>query len=377
MLDLSRIEAGKERWRDGIVNPVDAVRRAADSAQGLFPGKPGVELRVTCPEVMPDLRMDSDRLQQVLINLLSNAAKFTEHGTVTLSTEVGEPGEVLFTVADTGSGIAPEYLDCIFDKFQQACAGNVLQDKPQGTGLGLAICRQIVEHYRGTIRAESRLGRGSLLTVSLPEAGSEARPCVLIADADETTSHYLSILLEKDGCDVLLAGKGPEALELAARHLPDLVVLDPRLPGMSNEGIVRQMRAEHELAGMPILLVSVPEALQGSGANLCLAKPLDSECFLDAVHVLLHGALLNRDVLVHSDCWRHVRALCPAQSGPYSEAGLRAEMAGGFSGAVLVPDRFFEDGEFVRLCRRNGVRIMALPNEAPPVAGLATVEPVA
>jgi signal transduction histidine kinase len=125
-----------------------------------------VALRLELPESLPAIRMDPDRLLQVLTNLLSNAAKFTSRGTVTLAGEAVDIG-VRLRVADTGPGIDAKDLGRIFEKFYQV-QSDTLAHTAKGSGMGLAICRQIVEHYGGRIWAESTPGRGSVFTLELP-----------------------------------------------------------------------------------------------------------------------------------------------------------------------------------------------------------------
>lgn len=167
-LDLSKIESGKAEWRDMDVDVSAIIDQAARAVSGDFANKPGVSLEITAAGNLPTLRVDPDRLSQVLINLLSNAIKFTEFGRVEVRALVPADGRLHLEVSDTGSGIPVDSLENIFDKFQQAGAGDTTSGKPKGTGLGLAICKHIVEHYGGTIRADSILGKGSLFLVDLP-----------------------------------------------------------------------------------------------------------------------------------------------------------------------------------------------------------------
>ncbi len=166
-LDLSRLEEGRATWQDQPVDLAVLVAEAAASVQGIFLENPAVELRVEAAADLPRLRLDPDRLLQVLVNLLSNAVKFTRAGTVTLGA-TATPESVRVSVAATGMGIPPAALKRVFDKFYQVGADTLVAEK--GTGLGLAICRQIVEHYGGAIWAESEIGAGSTFVFELPLA---------------------------------------------------------------------------------------------------------------------------------------------------------------------------------------------------------------
>ncbi len=151
VLDLSRIESGKELWRFTEVDLAGAINVAVEAANGLFSGNPEVKLVIRRFDMVPLVHADPDRLHQVLINLLSNAVKFTEVGEVAVDLYVDERERAHICVQDTGRGIESKFLEDIFDKFHQVQQGDTLTQKPSGTGLGLAICRQIVEHYGGTI----------------------------------------------------------------------------------------------------------------------------------------------------------------------------------------------------------------------------------
>lgn len=172
-LDLSRIESGRQEWRDREVRLDEIIRDAVNAVRGQFEGKPEVELRALSPEEPLSLYIDPDRLQQVLVNLLHNAAKFTEKGSVTIFGKACPPDCVRISVSDTGMGIPEAELGKIFDKFHKVEGG--AGQKTPGTGLGLAICREVVKHYQGVIRVESTLGQGSEFIVELPLSPPEGR----------------------------------------------------------------------------------------------------------------------------------------------------------------------------------------------------------
>lgn len=164
VLDLSRLEAGKVAWQmepNDIAGIVDASLNATSP---LFEQK-GLEVRRHLEQQLPPLCCDKDRIVQVCINLLANAAKFTPNGSVLCSVQ-RHGNTIRIAVADTGPGIPPRDLENIFDKFKQS--GDTLTAKPKGSGLGLSICRQIVSHHGGDIQVRSTLGQGSTFIVSLP-----------------------------------------------------------------------------------------------------------------------------------------------------------------------------------------------------------------
>ncbi|MFZ5776225.1 MAG: sensor histidine kinase [Thermodesulfobacteriota bacterium] len=169
LLDFAKIESGRMTWQEEEIDVAALLGHAMSLAQGDFVTRPNVALRLEVPPELPVITGDRDRLVQVLVNLLNNAAKFTQQGEVVLAASMSpEQNALLVQVRDSGSGIPPDDLDKIFDQFHQASNRDTLTDKPKGTGLGLAICRQIVEHHGGRIWAESRPGAGSILSFTLP-----------------------------------------------------------------------------------------------------------------------------------------------------------------------------------------------------------------
>ncbi|EGB16384.1 multi-sensor signal transduction histidine kinase [Pseudodesulfovibrio mercurii] len=175
-LDINRIESGKACWNDDTLNPTRVIREAVASASGGFNASRSVELVTVLPETVRRIKADPDKIKQVLINLLNNAYKFTRQGRVTVA--LLEHAESLtVSVVDTGSGIPEDELNYIFEKFHKSRLGDTVRNEAQGTGLGLAICKEIVEHYGGTIRVQSTLGRGSVFTFTLPTVPADDNTC--------------------------------------------------------------------------------------------------------------------------------------------------------------------------------------------------------
>jgi signal transduction histidine kinase len=166
VLDMAKIEAGEIDWNIEPVDLGEIVHEATATTAQVFKDK-GIALEVLIPETVPPVRGDHDRLTQVAMNLLSNAAKFTpgRSGRVVVSVEHVDEG-VRVAVSDNGPGIAPKDAEIVFDKFRQV--GNTMTDKPQGTGLGLAICKRIVEHLGGRIWVETSLGHGATFAFVIP-----------------------------------------------------------------------------------------------------------------------------------------------------------------------------------------------------------------
>ena len=171
-LDLAKIEAGRMDWREEPVDLGEVIGRATAS---LLDADDGPQVVVIVADDLPTVLGDRDRLIQVVINLISNAVKFTPTGTITVTADPYPEG-VVVGVADTGVGIAPEDHGKVFEQFGQA--GDTLTDKPRGTGLGLPICREIVEHHGGRLWLDSAVGAGSMFrfTIPTPISGDPAPP---------------------------------------------------------------------------------------------------------------------------------------------------------------------------------------------------------
>ncbi len=172
--DLHRIQSGRMRWHDQDVFVPDAVTEAVRQVQPLYDAKPEVRLKTEVTDALPPLRMDMDRLVQVLVNLLSNGVRFTPSGCVTLAADLVDD-TIRIQVQDTGVGIAAENLEAVFQPFHQPSSqpSSASQDAsrmtiPRETGLGLALCGGIIEHYQGRIWAESVPDGGSAFIVTLP-----------------------------------------------------------------------------------------------------------------------------------------------------------------------------------------------------------------
>jgi CheY-like chemotaxis protein len=256
------------------------------------------------------VRTDEKRLRQILVNLLSNAVKYTPSGSVTLT--VRYQGLIAdFDIADTGIGIAPEDLTCIFEPFNRGSSGQALTQS--GTGLGLAITRMLAQVMGGDVSVESTVGTGSVfrLRVMLPEASGVVPATVpqgrvtgyagphrtlLLVDDDPAQLHALRGLLQPLGFKVYTASSGAEGLDLAKRCSPDLVLLDIQLGDLTGWDVVRQLRALH-VAGklrpdgdtMKIVMVSANAhefaggADRNAGHDGFVPKPVQFDALLDAI----------------------------------------------------------------------------------------------
>ncbi|MFW5837173.1 MAG: ATP-binding protein [Desulfovibrionaceae bacterium] len=175
-LDLSKIESGRMEWRFDQIRVEALLDQAMNSVRGEYEKKPSIRLLLDVDPDLPPLKADPDRMQQVLVNLLNNAAKFTEQGHVAVRAG-RHNGSVRFRVEDTGAGIPEEELDRVFDKFHQVDRSDTRSSKHGGAGLGLAICREIVLRHGGRIWAESHPGQGSAFIFDIPTTeGGDQKP---------------------------------------------------------------------------------------------------------------------------------------------------------------------------------------------------------
>ncbi|MDK2956197.1 MAG: hypothetical protein PWQ57_1693 [Desulfovibrionales bacterium] len=352
-LDLTRIESGRVEWSDRDLCLDEILRQTVNSVGGLFAQKPQIRLVADIPDDLPRLYADPDRLEQVFINLLNNAAKFTHQGSVTITArEVGN--DVYISVADTGEGIPQEELDKIFDKFHQVRMPDTREQKPPGTGLGLAICKQIATHYGGDIQVESRLGRGSVFTVTLPafrqnqaalqdatEFLDGEGPLILVVDDEPAIRTFLSQFLHEAGYRVFTAPDGPSALEKARRLRPDLVTLDIMMPGMSGREVISRMRRDPELAHAPILVITMLREFQSNDVEAALAKPIDEALLLDTVHSLLNRRSASRPAIAMTrngpEDLSPYMALAQGEILHCREEEMWRRIKAGFEGAVILP----------------------------------------
>ena len=308
ILDLSKVEAGRfELDRstfalgDAITESVAAMRPLAD--------RKGQTVDLSIPEGLA-LVADRGRFRQILYNLLSNAVKYTPDGG-SIRVDVAELADTVeLSVTDTGIGIDPDNVERVFEEFWQAGESG----HTNGTGLGLAVTRRLVEAHGGSIRVESARGTGSRFTVSLPHAATmtQAEPAVrsadtterrrtetlgragdvLIVEDDPSAVRLLRAYLEPHGFAIRVATSGPEALQMAKQHRPGAILLDVILPGIDGWEVMRQLKADPELADVPVIFESaVDERTVGMalGAVDYILKPIDRQVLLRSIGRILAG----------------------------------------------------------------------------------------
>ncbi len=295
VLDLNRIETGNVIWNDVELSPNEIIAQSLRAVDVYFLDRPDVKLITDFIEDLPCVVADRDKLEQVLINLLDNASKFTRKGFIAVRARITHDGYLIVMVEDSGEGIPPKDLDKVFENFHQV-KGDTLHNKPRGTGLGLAICRQIIQHYGGRIWVESQLGRGSTFNFTLPLAapgqpGSSHPPCcphsqggglALVADHDYTTSLELSELISDCGFSVVNVYDCSAALEKARLFLPDCILLETLLLDMADTDIIKAFRTDPELKDIPIIFLS-PSAAMSINNFITLQKPVTADQLKEAL----------------------------------------------------------------------------------------------
>ncbi len=387
-LDLAKIESGRMAWHDRPMALDRVVERAVRATRSFFAERPAVELVLDLEPDLPQVLADPDRLEQVMINLLSNAAKFTAAGAVTVRGRALPGGLVRMEVADTGVGIDWKDLTRVFDKFHQARGADTMAEKPKGTGLGLAICREIVEHYGGRIWAEARPKQGSTFIFQLPTVPGERpaacpilagealedadRPLILVVDDDPGVCSFLLQFLEGEGYRAAAVTDGEAALDAARRLAPDLITMDLLMPSMDGRAVMNVLRGDPVLKHVPILVISaIPEGDPGWG-DASLPKPIDEEKLLEAVHALLTRRYSKRLVTVLLRIFPDQReaffALSGGEISRVTEEQLKSAAACGFAGTLVVPAWAARREDIRQALDRPGLHVLVLPEEGQPAS---------
>ena len=309
VLDLSKIEAGKlEIYLEDVQLPdlVEEVRVIVDP----LAAKSSNRLEINCPGDIGNLHTDRTKLKQSLLNLLSNASKFTSNGTVALDVEreTRGPGSlVTFIIRDSGIGMTQEQIARLFEAFAQADASTT--KRYGGTGLGLAITRSFCEILGGTVTVASEPGKGSTFRITLPDRRARRpaetksapvsdapepgnAPLIMVVDDDTSARGILTAVLRKEGLRVAEAGSGEVALELARKIRPDAITLDIMMPRMDGWSVLTALKSDPELAGIPVIVVTITTdrgVALSLGAADFMTKPIERNRLVSVLNTLLHG----------------------------------------------------------------------------------------
>ncbi len=310
ILDLSKIEAGKMTLYLETFDVASLVRDAVVLVQPLVE-KNGNLLRVECPADIGTMHADLTKVRQTLFNLLSNASKFTEHGTIFLTVKreaVGGAPWITMSVEDTGIGMTPAQIGKLFTAFTQADASTTR--RYGGTGLGLAISRHFCQMMGGDISVESELGRGSTFTVrlpvyvedpidtpaALPQSGRrnspDGRPTVLVIDDDATVHDLMTRFLAPDGYHIVGASSGEEGIRLARELHPTAITLDVLMPGEDGWSVLSALKSDPDLANIPVIMITIMDERPmgyALGAAEYLSKPIDRDRLVSVLARLVRG----------------------------------------------------------------------------------------
>jgi PAS domain S-box-containing protein len=325
ILDLSKIEAGKLRLEYEPVNLHFMVR----DVERIFAQKiqeQGIAFRCNIPEDMPEtILIDDVRLRQILFNLVGNAVKFTDHGKVELSiskqnvTADNKKMDLIITLQDSGIGIPLEQQQIIFEAFNQQVGQSI--KKYGGTGLGLTITKRLVEMMKGNITLTSKPGVGSTFQVIFADVETTnekavarierdfdpfsivfKKATVLICDDNDCDRKVIVDLLENYPLTLIEAVSGKDAIAKAHQHLPDLIMMDYRMPDINGYDAVMQLKKEKQTASIPVIVFSAsPKAIynEGDANNIFddfLLKPLNLKLLLESIKKFLPYATLVKAV---------------------------------------------------------------------------------
>jgi PAS domain S-box-containing protein len=296
VLDISKIEAGK---MDLYLETFNVKKLVDDVVAIIHPLviKNSNRFQLVGSEDMGSMRADVTKVRQSLFNLLSNACKFTEHGTITLEVK-REGGRILFIVTDTGIGITPEQIERLFEAFTQADAS--MTRRFGGTGLGLVISRRFCRMMGGDIQVESELGKGTTFTITLPAnvvdpkdpvlvnepvEASYPQPLpgasvVLVIDDDPRVQDLMRRSLAREGFRVEAASNGEEGLRMARQLRPEAITLDVMMPGMDGWAVLAALKKDPQLADIPVVMLTIVDDQNvgyGLGAAEYLTKPVDRD----------------------------------------------------------------------------------------------------
>lgn len=327
VLDIAKMEAGKIDWKKENINIEKIIERSFAATSALLSNK-GLELIKDIELEIPQIIGDKNRLIQVLINLISNAIKFTDEGSITCRAKVIN-NEIVVSIIDTGYGIEIEEQNKVFDKFKQV--GETLTDKPQGTGLGLPICKEIIEHHGGNIWVESKLNEGSNFSFSLPintvsktyegdeivnldnfvkqlqehstNNGniSEVQKTILVVDDDANIRELLRQSLQRQNYAVKEAKNGLDAINQIKTQKPDLIILDVMMPQINGFDTAAVIKNDPITMDIPIIMLSIFEDKQRGyklGIDRYMTKPIDSDKLINEIGLLLSQNTSSKKVLV-------------------------------------------------------------------------------
>lgn len=343
VLDIAKMEAGKIDWNMYPLSITEVIERSVAATACLFDNTNVTFIKDIEPN-LPEVSGDKDRLIQVIINLISNAVKFTSKGSITCQARRNH-SEIVLSIIDTGMGIASVDQPQVFEKFKQV--GDTLTDKPKGTGLGLPICKQIVEHHGGQIWVESELKKGSTFSFTIPihteipvqvnmmnidtlvkqlqgtittrtsSIDNSPNKTVLVVDNEALIRQLLRQELESRGYQVREAQNGLEAIALVKQERPDLITLDVMMPEMNGFDVAAVLKNDPSTMDIPIIILSIIEDKERGyrlGIDKYITKPFESEQLLQEVDSLIAQGSSKKKILVLDENISTVKTLADVLS---------------------------------------------------------------
>jgi signal transduction histidine kinase/DNA-binding response OmpR family regulator/HAMP domain-containing protein len=321
VLDLSKIEAGKLELNPETVNVPRLLDEVAGTARSLAEQNKN-NLSVVCPSDTAPLYVDALRLRQVLLNLLSNACKFTKNGDVllrALPTIADGRTWMDFVVADSGIGMTPDQMDKLFEEFSQG--DQATARRYGGTGLGLAITRRLCRMMDGDVTVTSEAGKGSTFVVRLPVGAApvpdapasatdvDEQPqaigdCVLVIDDDVTARELIANHLRDEGFSVVTANSGRDGLKRAEELHPIAITLDVLMPDLDGWTVLAALRGNPELADIPVVMATITDQHRKGmalGAAGYLTKPIDRNQLIALLRPFQARVRRTRVLLVEDD----------------------------------------------------------------------------
>lgn len=311
ILDLARIEAGKMELNFEEVHLSEMVHSVFSTAKGLVKEKP-IKLIEQVPPDMPTIRGDTMRVRQVLLNLISNASKFTDEGSITVETKVQKAPngklEALVNVIDTGPGITPEGQEKLFKAFSQV-DGSATR-KSGGSGLGLSICANLVQLHGGRIGVSSVEGKGSTFWFTVPlfkqpeEEIPEGKKVVLAIDDDPQVISLYERYLSPQGYYVVPLTEPAKAKDRIKELKPFAVTLDIMMPNIDGWTVLADLKTDPATRDIPIIICSIVEQTDKGfnlGAADYLVKPIIEEDLVHALDRLNRNGAIHRVLVIDDD----------------------------------------------------------------------------
>jgi signal transduction histidine kinase/DNA-binding response OmpR family regulator len=355
ILDVSKIEAGKMEINIEEVQLTDIIDSVIATARGLVKEKP-IQLLNNSPDQLPEVNADRTRVRQIMLNLLQNAAKFTDEGTITVNVDrILDPGTqtpyLRVKVTDTGIGIAKEDQDKLFERFSQVDSS--LTRKVGGTGLGLSITKHLVEMQGGEIQVESEIGKGSSFWFTLPVTAEESieipdieeeilpgAKVILSIDDDENVIDLYKRYLRTHGFHVIAITNPSNIIEQIKTIQPYAITLDIMMPSKDGWQVIEEIKSDPDTAHIPVIICSIVEDKDRAyqlGAVDYLVKPILEDEMVESLKQLkLSQEKPFNDILVIDDDPNVFQLI---EIALRNEAGYKLKYAnGGFAGLEILKD---------------------------------------